>query len=55
MQGLHKDLVKDLKVVRVHDVSFNELIDQVLVIEQVDEEKKEENKRSKEVRARGIF
>lgn len=55
MQGLHKHLVKDLKVTGVRDVSFNELIDRVLVIKQVDEEKKEENKGSKEVWARGIF
>ena len=41
-QGLRKDLTKDLKVVGVRDASFNDLIDQALVIEQADEEKKEE-------------
>ena len=40
MQGLHKDLAKDLKVAGVRDGSFNELIDRALVIEQADEEKK---------------
>ena len=39
MQGLCKDLTKDLKVVGVRDASFNDLIDQALVIEQEDEEK----------------
>ena len=42
MQGLHKNLAKDLKVVGVRDASFNDLIDQALVIEQADEEKKKE-------------
>ena len=42
MQGLRKDLAKDLKVAAVHDASFNELIDRALVIEQADEENKEE-------------
>ena len=40
MQGLRKDLAKDLKVAGVHDVSFNDLIDRAMVIEQPDEEKK---------------
>ena len=47
MQGLHKDLAKDLKVVGVRDASFNELIDRVVVIKQADEEKKEEKRRNK--------
>ena len=42
MQGLRKDLAKDLKGVGVRDVSFNDLIDRALVIEKADEEKKEE-------------
>ena len=42
MQGLRKDLTKDLKVAGVCDFSFNELIDRALVTEQADEEKKEE-------------
>ena len=42
MQGLSKDLVKDLKVAGVRDASFNELIDRALVIKQANEEKKEE-------------
>ena len=41
MQGLRKDLAKDLKV-GVGDASFNELINRVIVIEQADKEKKEE-------------
>ncbi|XP_024042657.1 uncharacterized protein LOC112099526 [Citrus clementina] len=47
MQGLHKDLAKDLKVAGVRDASFNDLIDQALVIEQVDEEKKEGKRKNK--------
>ena len=42
MQGLHKDLAKDLKVAGVRDASFNDLIDRALVIEKADEKKKEE-------------
>ena len=42
IQGLCKDLAKDLKVAGVRDASFNDLIDRALVIEQADEEKKEE-------------
>ena len=42
MQGLRKDVAKDLKVAGVRDASFNELIDRALVIEQADEVKKEE-------------
>ncbi|KAH9668328.1 hypothetical protein KPL70_021370 [Citrus sinensis] len=34
MQGLCKDLAKDLKVVRVRDASFNELIDRALELPQ---------------------
>ena len=37
MQGLCKDLAKDLKVAGVRDASFNDLIDRALVIEQADE------------------
>ena len=47
MQGLRKDLAKDLKVARFRDASFNDLIDRALVIEQVDEEKQEEKRRNK--------
>ena len=42
IQGLCKDLAKDLKVAGVRDASFNDLIDRAVVIEQADEEKKEE-------------
>ena len=42
MQGLRKDLAKDLKVAGVCDISLNELIDRALVSEWVDEEKKKE-------------
>ena len=45
IQGLCKDLAKDLKVAGVRDASFNELIDGALVIEQADEEKKEKKKK----------
>ena len=47
MEGLHKDLAKDLKMAGVCDTSFNELIDRALVIEQADEENKEEKQRNK--------
>ena len=47
MQRLRKDLAKDLKVAGVRDASFNDLIDRSLVIEQADEEKKEEKRRNK--------
>ena len=55
MQGLHKDLAKDLKVAGVCDASFNELIDRALVIEKVDEEKNEEKQRNKGNVDRGNF
>ena len=55
MQGLHKNLTKDLKVARVHDASFNDLIDRALVIEQADEEKKEEKRRNKRSMDQGNF
>lgn len=42
MQGLHKDLAKDLKVAGVCDACFNKLIDWAFVIEQGNEEKKEQ-------------
>lgn len=42
MQGLCKVLTEDLKLAKVHDASFNEFIDCALLIEQADEEKKEE-------------
>ena len=47
MQGLRKHLPKDLKVGGVRDASFNELINRALVIEQADEEKKEEKQKNK--------
>ena len=42
MQGLRKDLAKDLKVAGVRDAFFNDLIDRALLIEQAGEENKEE-------------
>ena len=48
IQGLHKDLAKDLKVAGVRDGFFNELIDRALVIEQAYEENKEEKRKNKE-------
>ena len=47
MKGLRKDLTKDLKMTGVCDASFNEIIVQVLVIEQVDEEKKRKTKKQR--------
>ena len=44
MQGLCKDLAKDLKVAGVCDASFNELINRALVIKLADEENKEQRK-----------
>lgn len=55
MQGLRKDLAKDLKVAGVCDASFNELIDWALVIEQADEEKKEEKWSTKKVWTKGTL
>ena len=43
MQGLRKDLAKDLNVAGVRNASFNELIDRALVIEQANKKKRKKN------------
>ena len=44
-----EDLTEDVKLAKVRDASFNEFIDCALLIEQADEEKKEEKWRNRRI------